>query len=288
MLFVNRCPLIVDHIVANLKRPLWLLAPGLWLLTSCEEVIDYDLRTEDAKLVIEGLVTDQPAPYTVKLSMTKGYLDQGAVPMVDADLVTITDETAGVTDTLRRTAQGIYQTTARLGTGQAGHRYRLRVRREGKEYGAVSELRPCSNLDSITFRYKTPRTDVVADSGYYATIYFQEPAGRGDHYRFLIYQNRQWRNRDEIVVFDDEFYDGSYGDPEIGYDFQPQDTITVEMRSLDKAAYDFFMGLSAAQFNQGTPFDSPPANAPTNISGGAIGFFGASSVKRVTGIAPGR
>lgn len=265
-----------------------LISTGLMSLTSCEEVIDYKLQTADTKLVIEGLVTDQPGPYTVKLTTTKGYLDQGAVPAVDATLVTVTDETAGVVDTLRRAAPGIYQTTPRLGTGQVGHRYRLRVVRDGQEYGAVSELRRIAPLDSLTFRWKTPKTDLVQDSGYYATIYFREPAGRGDYYRFNIYQNDKWRNRQELVVIDDEFYDGNYGDPEIGYDFQPRDTITVEMRSIDKPAFDFYTGLAAAQQNQGTPFDSPPANAPTNLSGGAIGVFGASAVRRVTRICPAR
>lgn len=265
-----------------------LMSTGLLSLSSCEEVIDYDLRTEDSKVVIEGLVTDQPGPYTVKITFTKGYLAQGAVPALDADLVTITDETAGLVDTLRRTGPGLYQTTPKLGTGQVGHHYRLRVVRGGQEYGAHSELHRCSPLDSLSFKYKTPKNDLVSDSGYYSTVYFWEPAGRGDYYRFNIYQNRTWRNRQEIGVFDDEFYDGNYGDPEIGYNFEPLDTITVEMRAIDKAAFDFYVGLSAAQYNTGTPFDSPPANAPTNLTGGAIGLFSACGVSRVTRICPAR
>lgn len=270
----------------NLLLVSCLLSTSLLSLTSCEEVIDYDLKTADEKFVIEGLVTDQPGPYTVRLTTTKGYLNQGHVPTADAELVTITDVESNVVDTLRRTAPGVYQTTPKLGTGQINHHYRLLVRRDGREQTAESLLTSCSPIDSLSFKYKTPRTDLVADSGYYATLYFYEPAGRGNYYRVNIYQNSTWRNRDEIVTFDDEFYDGNYGDPEIGYDFRPGDTITVEMRSIDKPTYDFYVGLSAAQQIQGTPFDSPPANAPTNIHGGAIGLFAANGIRRASRVAP--
>ncbi len=259
------------------------------LLTSCEEVIDYKLNSTDEKLVVEGLVTDQPGPYTVRLTSTKGYLDQGRVPSATAGLVTITDVEAGVTDTLRASTAtaGLYLTTPRFPQGQIGHHYRLRIVREGQEYTAESEIKRILPLDSLSFKYKTPQTDAVSDSGYYTTAYFREAAGRGDYYRFLIYQNRRWRNRSEVAVIDDELYDGNYGDPEIGYNINPRDTVTVELRSIDKAAYDFYIGLTNAQLNTGTPFDSPPANAPTNVRGNrVIGLFTACAARRATRVAP--
>lgn len=252
-------------------------------LTSCEKVIDYELRETDEKLVVEGLITDQPGPYTVRLTGTTGYLSPGQVPTRDADLVTVTDVEAGVTDTLRRTEAGVYQTTPKLGVGQLNHSYRLLVVRGETRVEATTRLRPCTPIDSIGFTYRTPGNDLVQDSGYYVTVYFREPAGRGDYYRINFYENRAWRNRAELFYFDDELYDGNYGDPEIeGYPVQLHDTVTIELRSLDRPAYDFLNGLATSQYQGGTPFDSPPANAPTNLSGGALGYFGASQVRRVT------
>jgi Domain of unknown function (DUF4249) len=254
-------------------------------LTSCEEVIDYKLRETDEKTVVQGWVTDQPGPYTVRITGTKGYLAPGEVPTRDADLVTITDVEANVVDTLRRTAAGTYQTTAKLGTGQINHSYRLLVVRGSQRIEATTRLKPCSPLDSINFTYRSPRTDLVSDSGYYTTIYFREPLGRGDYYRVNFYSNDEWRNRNELFFFDDELYDGNYGDAEIGgYPTHLHDTVTIQMLSIDKAAYDFYTGLANSQYQSGTPFDSPPANAPTNLSGGALGFFGASQVRSVTRI----
>jgi len=58
------------------------------------------------------------------------------------------------------------------------------------------------------------------------------------------------------------------------------------MYSLDRKAYDFWNGMQILFYQGGSPFDSPPANAPTNVSNGAIGFFGASALssrQRVVG-----
>ena len=260
-----------------------LIAFAALALTACEKVIDYPLRTTDEKLVVEGLVTDQPGPYTVRLSGTTGYLTNGKVPPRDADLVTITDVEAGLTDTLRRTEAGTYQTTPKLGVGQVNHAYRLLVVRGAQRVEGTSRLRPCAPLDSISFTYRTPGNDAVRDSGYYVTFYFQEPAGRGDYYRFKLYENGAWSNHNDLAFFDDELYDGSYGDAEIGaYPAQRGDTVRLDMLSLDRAAFDFYTGLASSQQQGGTPFDSPPANAPTNLSGGAFGFFGASQLRSVT------
>ncbi len=259
-----------------------LFALSAFALVACEKVIDYPLRETDEKLVVEGLVTDQPGPYTVRLTGTKGYLTAGDVAARDADLVTITDVEAGLTDTLRRTETGTYQTTPKL-VGQINHSYRLLVVRGAQRVEATSRLRPCTPLDSLSFAYRTPGNDLVEDSGYHATMYFREPAGRGDYYRINFYQNDRWRNRNELFYFDDELYDGNYGSLEFdGFAVQLHDTVTVELRSLDRPAFDYLNGLANSQYQSGTPFDSPPANAPTNLSGGALGYFGASAVRRVS------
>jgi hypothetical protein len=267
----------------NFLRPL-LLALVALMMTSCEKVIDYPLRETDEKIVVEALVTDQPGPYTVKISGTVGYLANGASPARDADLVTITDVEAGVTDTLDRTAAGIYQTTPKLGVGKVNHTYRLLIVRGNQRIEGTSLLRPCTPLDSISFKRPDEfPSGANPDTMLVTTIFFKEPAGRGDYYRVNMYRNNVWRNRKELFFFDDELYDGQYGDPVInGYNSRNGDVIRIEMFSLTKANYDFINGLATSQFQGGTPFDSPPANAPTNLSGGVLGFFSTCQVRIVS------
>lgn len=247
--------------------------------TSCEEVIDYELRTSDTKLVVEGLVTDQPGPYTVRLSTTKGYLDEGRTPGVNGALVIITDN-HGNADTLVTAGDGLYQTTKLQGT--PGYTYYFRAVVSGKEYTAQSYMPTVSPIDSLTFEFK--KKTQMQDEGYYPILHFQDPAGKGNYYRWNVFINGELEP-DELAVLSDDIYDGNYGHADMFFPVQQGDLLRVELYGMDKPAYKFWYALQAQQNSSGSPFESTPANSPTNISGGAIGFFGASSVSVIEAIA---
>ncbi|RDC65655.1 DUF4249 domain-containing protein [Adhaeribacter pallidiroseus] len=240
-------------------------------LAGCEQVIDYELEQGTEKIVIEGLVTDQPGPYTVRVSRTLGYLQNGRTPgIADAEVTNSDDK--GHSEVLQAKGEGIYQTSELVGT--IGNTYFFKVKVNGQEYTSQSYLKPVSILDSVTYKFKEKNAET--DEGYYATIYFQEPKGKGDYYRFNIWVNEE--PEDDIVAINDEVYDGNYGDPEIDISLKKGDKLRVEMLSLDRAGYDFLRVLGTMQYYTGGPFDAPPSNAPSNISNGAIGYFGASAV----------
>ncbi|WP_210489819.1 DUF4249 domain-containing protein [Rufibacter aurantiacus] len=257
-----------------MKKYLFFLVSSLLLFSSCEEVIDYDLPEDAAKVVIEGLVTDQPGPYTVRISTSKGYLNQGPAAGLENAVVRIKDS-EGFEEILQAKGNGLYQTSQLQ--GKRGNTYHLKVQLNGQEYTASSFLKPVSTLDSLTYHFKEGNAQV--DEGYYGTIFFREPAGKGDLYKFNIYVNGE-RDK-EIVAINDDLYDGNYGDPEIGIELKEGDVMKVEMLSLDRPGYEFFRVLSRMQYYTGGPFDAPPANAPGNISNGAIGYFGASAVSSI-------
>jgi len=244
------------------------------LCSSCEEVIDYELRTADTKLVIEGLITDQPGPYTVRISNTKGYLDQGKTPGVNSALVIISDN-KGVVDTLKQIDTGFYQTTKLQ--GKPGNTYFLKVKVGGQEYTAQTYMPAVSPIDSLTFEDKKAGNGLEA--GLHPMLYMSDPAGKGHYYRWNIYVNgvKEWN----IAVASDEIYDGSSAKVDLWLSLKQGDKVKVELLSLDKAAYDFWYALAIQQNATGGPFDSTPANAPGNISNGAMGFFGASAVSSV-------
>jgi hypothetical protein len=144
-------------------------------LTGCEQVIDYELEQGTEKIVIEGLVTSQPGPYTVRVSRTWGYLQPGHTPGITDAEVTISDD-KGHSEVLQAKGQGIYQTSELVGT--IGNTYSLKVKINGQEYTSQSYLKPVSTLDSVTYKFKEKNAET--DEGYYPTIYFQEPKGKGD------------------------------------------------------------------------------------------------------------
>jgi len=257
---------------------LYLLGMLVLGLTSCEEVIDYELRTADTKLVVEGLITNQPGPYQVRLSHTKGYLAEGRTPGVNGALVIISDN-HGNTDTLRQVSEGLYQTTKLQGT--PGYTYYFRAIVKGEEYTAQSYMPTVSPIDSLTFEFK--KKSHMEDEGYYPIIHFQDPAGKGNYYRWNVLVNGVL-NPDELAVISDEVIDGSYGHANMQFALQQGDRLRVELYALDKPAYQFWFALQNQQNSGGSPFESTPGNAPGNISNGAVGFFGASAVSRVEGV----
>jgi hypothetical protein len=249
-----------------------LLATIAFAITSCEEVIDYELRTADTKLVVEGLITNQQGPYTVRLSNTKGYLEEGRTPGVNGAIVTISDN-HGNAETLEQTGDGLYQTKTLQGT--PGYTYYLHVVVDGKTYTAQSYMPTVSTIDSLTFEYH--KKTHMEDEGYLPILHFADPAGKGNNYRWNVYVNGAL-DPDELAVLNDELYDGSYGHASMGFIIQKGDHLRVELMSIDKPAYNFWYALVNQQNSTGGPFESTPANAPSNISGGAIGYFGASAV----------
>ena len=243
---------------------------ALALLSSCDQAIDYDLPEGGRTVVIEGLVTDQPGPYTVRITETRGYLDQNKNPGLTGATVIITDN-AGQADTLVASEPGTYRTQTLQGI--PGRTYLLRVLLAGKEYSAQSTLRAMNPIDSLSYQFK-PQYG-FQEEGYYVSLHFHERAGKGDNYRFEIEVNGQRKN--DITAINDDFYDGNYGNADLGYKHELNDSVTVHMLSLDKPGLDFWTGLQTLFYQTGGAFDTPPANPPTNLSNGAIGYFGASA-----------
>ena len=61
--------------------------------------------------------------------------------------------------------------------------------------------------------------------------------------------------------------------------FAQGDTAIVELHSIGKETADFLNDILLEVF-RGSPFDAPPANVHTNISGVAIGYFIMADARR--------
>jgi hypothetical protein len=56
------------------------------------------------------------------------------------------------------------------------------------------------------------------------------------------------------------------------------------MRCIDKGAYDYFYSLDQITSTNGN--SATPANPVSNISGGALGYFSAHTVRKATAVIP--
>src|SRR5690349_1925197 len=107
-------------------KPILIIALIASFLSSCIKQVDVALRNENPILVVEGNITTDSVPYTVKLTYSgpltlateipENYIEKNAV-------VAITDDLGNATELSYTGSQGVYQTTDPLYVGQAGRSY---------------------------------------------------------------------------------------------------------------------------------------------------------------------
>src|ERR1700690_1019598 len=119
------------------------------ILDSCIQPFNLNVNTQNA-IVVDGLISDQPGPYNVKLFQTLGLEDQlGAIQWVEGAKVSIFDE-LGTETVLKEQAPGNYQTDSAF-LGIVGKTYQLKFSTgDGQVYESAPEkMLPVGDLDSV-------------------------------------------------------------------------------------------------------------------------------------------
>ncbi|RAK02700.1 uncharacterized protein DUF4249 [Larkinella arboricola] len=282
---------------------------GLLLLglTSCEDPIDINLKTGPVQLAVDGWLTDQPGPQTIRLMRTAGYFDAAQPPAALGATVIVADEDSVIHEFIDLKGNGTYVWTPKNGEtfGKIGKKYLLGIRYEGQEYYAISQMQPVPTVDSLVFR-EEKLNPVSSETGFLSEFYATDLPGQADYYWIRTYHNgKRLDGTNNIVVSYNGSFNGSADtdgllfiqpirwsiNPEDLY--QMNDSVRVEVLSITPDAFYFFQQLST-QINNGGLFASPPANVPTNIvnrnaSGPkAVGFFGVSALSsRTARVEPG-
>lgn len=257
----------------------------IYLMTSCEDVIELDLNDIPPRLVIEGVITDQPGPYYVKISESAKFYDSNIFPSVSGATVTISDN-EGNAEILIEDSPGVYKTTDIQGV--RGRTYTLDVELDGENYTAESTI-PAQQipLDSIAVEFK--EESFFEDEGYYFTIFFQDPPVTRNYYRLLVYVNgapfifnqddEDESNRLEdnnLWLQDDKFTDGNIQDLELPHNLSLGDSLSLELLHIDRTTYDYYRTLNDVITSQGVA----PSNPLSNFQEAALGYFGAYSVTK--------
>jgi len=244
---------------------------------SCEKEISIDLNSKEPKLVIEGIITDEPGNYTVKISETVNFSDANNFPPVSNALVIITAN-IGLVDTLKEEKPGIYHT--KKITGTPGVKYDLYVKVADKEYFATSIMPQKVTVENVMF---TQMSDPTGKQMYMTIPVFTDPIELGNSYRFL--QKTTKAADKTIIITNDNSNNGKVNKRPIlsrGFEITMGDTVTVEMRCIDANIYTYFFTFSQiAGTNPGS--SAVPSNPQNNITGSsALGYFSAQTVSKIT------
>lgn len=253
-----------------MKRILSLLVlVYLFILTSCEKVIDLDLNSEDPKYVVEGTVTKDSTVHTVRITRTLNFDETTSYPTVDNAIVTITDN-MGNTTTLALVSPGVYQTANYLGV--EGRIYTINVSVDGKSFSSSSTMPLQVPIDSLTLE-EFP----FGPEPFYALVANrQDPAGIRNYYRFNLYKGND--RFSGIYLQDDQFSDGvEVLEPIFGGDYTSGDTAVLEMMCIDAPTHKYFYTLSV---NAGGTGGAVPANPDSNFGIQCLGYFSAQTFER--------
>lgn len=248
--------------------------------TSCEEVINVDLKTAKPRLVIDAALkwekgTDG-AIQKIKLSTTTGYFDQN-IPKVSGANVFVTNQSNDVfnfVETLPNS--GEYICTNFIPVIEAT--YTLTVIQNGNTYTATEKLKPVVPIDKIEQR----NDGGFGGKNIEVKVFYTDNGTRNDFYLFRAklstYQIPSYR------VSRDEFYQGNqifsiYSNEDI----KSGDTIDFTLSGISEGYFNYMQVLiSIAGSAGGSPFQSPPATVRGNIINNndienyALGFFSVS------------
>ncbi len=256
----------------------WIL-PILLALTSCEDVIDINLDEGTPQLAVDAFITNEMKTQTISLSITSPYFENSASPRATGATVKLIDGFTAqeylFTDV---TNNGLYNWTPSISEQlTVGNIYTLSITYDGEQYQAQSILNPTPPIDSISVLYRDAEPPNYPETGYYASLYAFDIAGRPDFYWIKTYLNGQFNNSPgSILISQDGAFEGDASDgllfiPPIresitpfGTVYNEGDSLKVEIMSLNFNTY-AFLGIAQSQLSNAGLFAEPPVNVPTNI-----------------------
>ncbi len=169
---------------------------GLLFALSCVTPFNPDTQTLDQKLIVDGLVTDQPGRSLITLSLTADYT-LGALNYYATKATVYTTDNANKRTDYKETSIGVYQPADVAWKGVPGETYTLFVTTsDGRQFKSTAQkLNPVAPIDTVYYEYtKKPNVGVLTfDKGFDLYADTRDPATPGNFYRW------SWTNYAPLV-----------------------------------------------------------------------------------------
>lgn len=251
---------------------------------SCEEKIDWDFKpnANDA-LVVEAIITNELKTQEVRLSLSQNDLNGIPLPVSGAE-VKVSDGQNSLNFFEDIFEAGNYLSLIPF-RAQIGKTYTVEIQWNGQSYNAENEMiqvypfnkptfSPYGNTDSLTIGNVAPLYSPNEQAMYEINIDWSHLSNtEPNHAKLFFYTfstvdiSELFPPEKEIVVF-------------------PKGSIVIEKKhSLNDDFAAFYRALALETDWQGGVYDENSSSLPTNVSNGAVGFFGASAVLSDTLIA---
>lgn len=236
-------------------------------LQSCEKEIPLDYREVDQLYVAEACMTQDET--RLRLSTTQNITDNDISGHIVEDAVAVLSCEGEVLDTLRYIGSGMYYSRAR---GRGTQTYTLDIETDGRHFTSTSTMQHAPQPVSFRFLWKKMlgRRYLFAelklqDLPGEVNCYFMHIYRNGLGYRWAVLSDEHGPGQELQQLFhccmEDDIRDGKS-------DALAENTdVTVEIRSIDRRAYDYFYSMQT--------MESAGTNPVRNFTGGCLGYFSA-------------
>lgn len=143
------------------KYILMLLTASLFWLSSCIDEYWPEVSKYENLLVVDGGISNEAPPYTIKLSISSPIDDIDSPPFTDCNL--IIEDGEGNQEFLTETEPGLYKTNADGMQGEIGKKYKLKIQTpDGKLYESDYDyIKKPVLIDNINAKVETKNSNVV-------------------------------------------------------------------------------------------------------------------------------
>jgi hypothetical protein len=275
---------------------------AVFTLCTCIDPYTPKLKGYDSILVVDGLLTDENASYSVKLSWS--MQDQNADPVSVLNATVYISDNENNIAGFRNAGNGIYKSDSLNFRGNPGRKYILHIITSGTEY--LSEeclLQPVPEIDSLYFAKEEELVNNNTESNEGLRIYLDSKAGNeNSYYRWTFDETWKFRvqspkrfdyiNQKTILPIigvkqycwktrksDDIIIDAVYPGENVQIRKQPvffiasdksdrllsEYSMLVKQYSVSHAEYEFWNNLKKVNENGGDIFAAQPFSVVSNI-----------------------
>jgi len=261
---------------------------SLLVFVSCEKQTEWPIQADEtSRIVVEGILTNEVKTHSIRLCRTVSALNMAPQAVSGAGVI-ISDADSSWFLTEQAGNPGFYVTKNNF-SAKPGVLYTLLVTFEGNVYSAKTRSVPVTPFEKLRYA-KSP------GEGLYHITWIANPynAVQPAMYEILL----DWSQLPEYSTQDSasctaRLYYYSLPTLDVSEVFAPEierikfpagTKITERKYSLTKEHVEFVRAMISETTWKGGLFDSAPANVPTNISNGALGFFAACNVITVSSV----
>lgn len=251
----------------------------LAVLSSCEKVIEIDLKDAKQQIVVEANIYNGKGNNFVKITKSGSFYESNAFETVNAANVLVTN-TSGQSYVLTEIGDGIYHNDTLDGVFL--NEYKLNILSEGKTITSISTMPNLIKIDSLSSEAIEGAGGGPGSGGngsadkinYKVYIHFTDPINESNYYRIKLTYNDKYIP--DIFVIDDALFNGLSTQLPVRMGFIKGDKIKLELLSIDKSYYEYYRLLSE---NDMGAMSTSVGNPVSNVIGeDVIGAFGAIAI----------